>query len=242
MFDPWIAGWQPALQHPPALRVRALELVAEQTVRRVALAVDGRDGEVAVRRWQCDQCEAGADELPDVPADETEQAVEIGLACEGAYDVVERLELSRPPCRRLVESGVLDRDRGLGRKLNDELVVVVGEVVSTLLLGQVEVAVGNPSQQDRHAEEAAHRRMVRRKPDRARIIGEVAQAQRPRLPDQNPEDSPAAGQLADRGLGLGIDARRHEALERDTCLVDDAERGVARAGQRGRGFDQSLQQ
>ena len=49
----------------------------------------------------------------------------------------------------------------------------------SLLLGQVEVPEGTTAQQDRHAEEAAHRRMVRREADRARIVGDRLEPQRP---------------------------------------------------------------
>ena len=64
----------------------------------------------------------------------------------------------------------------------DELLVLVGEVLAALLLGQVEVAVGDAAQQDRHAEERAHRRMVRREPDRARVLarGRAGAAASPR--------------------------------------------------------------
>ena len=49
--------------------------------------------------------------------------------------------------------------------------------------------------------------MVRREADRARIVGEVVEAQRLRVLDQRAENATATWELADRLLRLGIDAR-----------------------------------
>src|SRR5579862_3307327 len=84
--------------------------------------------------------------------------------------------------------------------------------------------------------------MVGREPDRARIVGEVVQAQRTRVADQHAENSPAAREIPDRRMGLGVDAGREEALELLAGPVDDPERGVARPGQLGRGPDKTLEQ
>ena len=84
---------------------------------------------------------------------------------------------------------------------------------AALLLGQVEVAVGDAAQQDRHAEERAHRRMAGREADRARVLGQVVQAQRLRVADQHAEDAAPARQVADRRVRLRVDAGGDEALE-----------------------------
>ena len=127
-----------------------------------------------------DRDEARVEQLAQPAGDEVEQPVEVGLGRERVADLVQRLELARPAGRRLVEARVLDRDRRLAREQLDELLVLLGEVLAAGLLGQVEVAVGDAAQMDRHAEEGAHRRVVRREADRARILGEVVEPQRRR--------------------------------------------------------------
>ena len=47
----------------------------------------------------------------------------------------------------------------------DDLHIVVAEILAVLFLGQVEVAVDDVAQDDRHAEERSHRRMPRREAD-----------------------------------------------------------------------------
>ena len=111
-----------------------------------------------------------------------------------AFDhLVQRLELaptSGSPTRR----GARSRSRRPpGQPSSDDrFLVLVGEVGAALLLGQVEVAVGDAAEHDRHAEERAHRRMAGREPDRARVRREVVQAQRRRVADQHAEDAAAA--------------------------------------------------
>ena len=62
----------------------------------------------------------------------------------------------------LVQPGVLDRDPGVDRERLDEPLVVLGELVGARLVGQVEVADGAALDGDRDAEEAVHRRVIRR--------------------------------------------------------------------------------
>ena len=112
----------------------------------------------------------------------------------------------------------------------------------TCLLGQVEVAVGDSAEHDRDAEEGAHRRVVRREADRARILGDVVQAQRLRLADEHAEDAAPARQVADRGMGLLVDAGGEEPLEALARAIDDAERRVARFGQLGGRLGEALEQ
>ena len=125
---------------------------------------------------------------------------------------------------------------------DDEVLVLLREVLAALLLRQVEVAVGHTSQQDRDAEEAAHRWMRRRKTDRARILGEVVQPQRLRVTDQHAEDAAAARQGADLGACVGVDAVRDELLEFRPARVDHPERRVAGARQLGRRLHEPVQQ
>ena len=118
------------------------------------------------------------DELAQPSRDEAEQRLELELAGERVADLVQRLELAQPAGRRLVEPRVLDRDRGLGGEQLRQLLVLLGERPAALLLGQVQVPVGDAAKQDRHAEEGLHRRVVRRetRPSAGRRRGRRAAA------------------------------------------------------------------
>ncbi len=84
--------------------------------------------------------------------------------------------------------------------------------------------------------------MAGREADGARILVQVMEAERLRVSDQHAENAPAARQVADRRMCLGVDPRRQEPLEPRAAVVDDAECGVLRAGEGGSGLDESLQE
>ena len=143
-----------------------------------------------------------------------------------------------PRTAGLVEPCVLDSDGSLRREQRDELLVLVREVGAALLLGQVEVAVGDTAQDDRNAEEALHGRVVGREANRALVLGDVMQSQRPCVADEDAEDSATARKVPDRRVGLGVDPVRDESLQLTPHDVDDAERRVAGARQLGCGLGQ----
>ena len=116
------------------------------------------------------------------------------------------------------------------------------ELRAALLLGEVQVAVRDAAEDDRDAEERSHRRVVAGKADRAGVVGDVVQAEWPRLPDQDAEDAPPARQLPDRGPRLGVDPGREEPLEALPGAVDHPEGRVTGARQRRRRLDDSLEQ
>ena len=141
-----------------------------------ALTGDRREPQLGVADGKHHRDDAGVEQLPQPPRDEVEEPLDVGLGRERVADLVQRLELPRPLRRSLVEPSVLDRDRRLRGEQRDDFLVVLGEVLAARLLGQVEVAVGDPAQQDRHAEKRVHRRMVRREPDRARVVARGREA------------------------------------------------------------------
>ena len=149
---------------------------------------------------QRDRDEARADQLTQSRATRSSRRGKLELAHECGADFVQGLELLRPRRRRFVQTCVLDGDGSLCREQCDEFLVLVGEVAAALLLGQVEVAVRHSAQEDRDAEEAAHRRVAGRKSDRARILTEVVETQRTRVPNEHAEDAAAVRGIADRGL------------------------------------------
>jgi hypothetical protein len=84
--------------------------------------------------------------------------------------------------------------------------------------------------------------MAGRKADRARILGDVREAQRLPLADQHAEDPTAAREVADRRARLLVDADGDELLEPSSRRIDDAERSVARPGQLRSRLDQLLEE
>ncbi len=199
------------------------------------------DAERSVCRRQRDRDEAGVDQAADAACDEVQQRCELDLAGERRSHLVERLELLGPRRRRLVQAGVLDRHGRLARQRLDELLIARRERARAPLR-EVEVAEGAPAQQDRHPEEAAHRRVVRREADRARVVGDRFETERARVADQGAEDAPPLRELPDPVHRLFVDAGVHEALELGPGLVDDSERRIPGLRQRGGGLDELLQQ
>jgi hypothetical protein len=63
------------------------------------------------------------------------------------------------------------------------------------------------------------------------VLGDVVQADRLRLLDQQPEDPAAARQVPDGLVGRRCDAAREELRELVPALVQDADRGEPGAGE-----------
>jgi hypothetical protein len=63
------------------------------------------------------------------------------------------------------------------------------------------------------------------------MVAHVGHPKRARVADQHAEEAVASGQVADRAVGVRVDPAREEALELLAALVEDAQRGVARAGE-----------
>ena len=76
-----------------------------------------------------------------------------------------------------------------------------------------------------------HRGMGGRKAVGLRVRAHIAQAKRARIVDQHAEDSAPARQVADRAVGLLVDAACQEALELLAPLVEHADRRVPRSGE-----------
>ena len=109
-----------------------------------------------------------------------------------------------------VQSGVLDRQAGGGGQADRELLVDVGEHLTVGLVGQVQVAVHDAAQPDRHPEERRHRRVPRREPEAVGMGVQVGQPQRLRFEDQQAEDAVA--------LGTSTDARAVSSSSRPTVM------------------------
>ena len=99
--------------------------------------------------------------------DQFEDAVEVGLRFHLAAQIGRRLEASHRPLQlsaahlaRLVRAGVVARDRSPLGEHHEELLVGLAELGSTLLVGEVEVAVDVAEDHHRAAEEGRHRRVL----------------------------------------------------------------------------------
>ena len=114
---------------------------------------------------------------------------------------------------------------------------------AAFLLGQVEVAVGDAAEQDRHARGTSSSAGGRGgKPTERgslarswRRSGRASRISTPRMPRPR-GSSPIAA------CSLGVDARGDEALERLSARVDHAERCVPGAGELRRGLDELLEE
>ena len=150
------------------------------------------------------------------------------------------LRLLAPALAGLIQPGVLNRDRRPIGKNHSSLLVGLCEL-ATRLLGQVQVAPRLPADHDRHAQEAAHRRMPRREPVAARMLAHVGEAQRLRMLDQRTKNTSSARQVPDRPVGRLIDARCQELLKRTVLLVQDPKRGIARPSDLPCGLEDAVQ-
>ena len=83
----------------------------------------------------------------------------------------------------------------------DEPLVVLGELGRADLVGEVEVADRRALDRHGHAEERAHRRMVGREAELSRVRGDVADAERPALADDQAEQAVTRRQRPDRARG-----------------------------------------
>ncbi len=210
----------PAVHHRGALGAAGLEASAHGLDR--PLACRGSDLERPVRTLEGDIHEAGVDELLDPLADQPEDLLRLVLVRERVAHLRQGLELTRPADRRLVETGVLDRDRGLRCEQLDQAFILFREAGFSLFFGQVEVSVGDAAEEDRHPQERRHRRMTGREADRPRIGVEVIEPQAASIPDQSTEDTAATRQLPDRSSRLLVDAVSDEPLEVRAAGIDHA--------------------
>jgi hypothetical protein len=136
--------------------------------------------------------------------------------------------------------GVLDRHPGLGGEQGQGPLVVGVEVLPVALLSQIEVAVHLAAGGHRSTQEAAHQRVVRREADRARVLGDVVEPQRPGVIDQHPEDAAPNRDLADR-RPLGVAEARRDELGDGAVASQHPQRPIAGAGELDGQLDDALQ-
>jgi hypothetical protein len=218
----------PAREDAAALRARRLQPETNDLLGVLAVGCGDREG--AVGLWHGDREQTRIDEVAQAPCRQLQQARQGDFGRERVADLVERFELIRPDPRRLEQPRVLDCNGRLSGEEPDEVFVLGVEVGTALLLGEIEVPVGDAAQHHRDTEEAAHRRVVRGESDRAVVVVQIVETQSLRLVDQDTENASAKRKVADTVGVVGVDAMRDEAFEFAAIAVDDAERGISCPG------------
>ena len=142
----------------------------------------------------------------------------------------------------LVQSGIFDGDAGRGGQSPDQRLIVAGELRPAHLVGEIEVAVDVVAYLDRYAEERGHRGMVWRKPVTLLMSAEFRDPQCVRIGDQQAEDPPAGGPLADSLFLLGVEPDGDELGEGGALIVEHSEGAVAGIGHRAGLLDDVPQQ
>ena len=195
---------------------------------------------------QQDRHAAGVDERAPAADDQVEHAAQVGLAADRERDRGRRLqppdgagEILTAALAFLEQASVLDRHRGPRRERDDGVLVGLRERLA--LLRQIQVPPRHVADQHRHAEERLHHRMSGWEPMRARVRAERVQPQRARVGDQHPEHAATARRVADLAPHGVLDAERHEPLEPLAAAIEDADRGIARAGHLQRSAQQPVE-
>ena len=151
--------------------------------------------------------------------------------------VLEDGELLQPD----VQPGVVDRHAGRAGQRHRQLLVAFAELIGGLLVGEVEVPEHLAVHRDRNAEERPHRRVIRREAVARRVLGEVGEAQRAGVGDQQAEDPVPLGPLADRPVRVVVEPGDEELVEAVSRHVGHAEGAVAGVDELARGVDDALQ-
>ena len=143
----------------------------------------------------------------------------------------QRLEVGAGPLLGAVGARIGDRGRGLRGEQHQDLLVLVGERLVALLLGQIEVADMDAAMAHRRALEGLRRQQVSGEAERLHIGRNVGDPERSLEIAEILEEPRALGPLHDGPvLRLG-DARGDEVLWRPR-LVDGGDGAEAGAGQR----------
>ena len=125
-----------------------------------------------------------------------------------------------------VQARVLDGDARSHGQREDQLLVVLGELLGVLLVGQVQIPVDLAVDPHGHPEERGHGGVARRDPVTVGAVCDVAQPQRFVVGDERAEDAPTRRARADGLLLLGAEAHGEELVERPPILGQHAQRPV----------------
>jgi len=124
---------------------------------------------------------------------------------------------------------VVDGRRRLARQKDRDVLVFVRERVTVDLVSDIEIPEYSTTAEYRNAEKRSHRRVTWRKPVRFRMFGQIRQANRLGLSDDEAEDAVTTWRRTDTSRQLGVDSIGREMLERLPIGRENTDGGVARA-------------
>jgi hypothetical protein len=127
---------------------------------------------------------------------------------------------------------VVDDHPGDRRQRRHQGLVLVGELLLSVFLGEVQVPEDLAADLQRHAEEGPHGRVTGRKADRVGVARQIREPQRPRVYDQKAEDPRTFGEAADGGHSVVVHAHGDELGQVLALVVEHPDRPVARTGDR----------
>jgi hypothetical protein len=212
---------------------RPPQLVGQQAIGRL-------DRQSASTRRPGKGGQVGTGQFPGVAHHQRQQLLGVGPGQDGGGDGPDRLQPLGAVTGLLVQLGVLDGHPSLGSEQDKSPLVVGVEVLPTLLLGQIQVAVDPATRGDWSAEEGVHWRVVGWEPDRAGVLGDVAQPQGPGVVDQHPEDAAADRDVSD-GRPLLLGHPGGDELADGPVATQHPQRPVPGPGELGGQLDDALQ-
>ncbi len=185
--------------------------------------------------------EGGAGDLAGPLGDQQQGRAAFTAGHQAVGDLGVGLQPALPQPGFLVEAGVVDGDPGGDREGRQDGLVLLVELLTAALLGQVQVAEDLVAHADRDAEEGVHRRVVRREAVGGGVIGEFGYPQRLGVADQLAEDAVALRVVADAGDLLVADADGVEGGQPRAVRADHPEGGVTGVHERRGGLHDAVQ-
>jgi len=214
------------------MRGAQVNLVVDPVKAKVALGAGGHQPMPVLLR-QREHSQVGAGQVTDLPGDVGQYLAGIGAGQQRHGDFGAGLDPALLAAGRLIQPRVLRRDARRSARRHQHRLVILGEFPAAALVGQVQVAEHLVADPHRHAEEAAHRRVVRREPGRCRVRGDLGQTDRPGIIDQQAEHTTPFRPATELPDLLFAHPDRDE-LGQLAARADDTQRPVGRVHQASR--------
>jgi hypothetical protein len=145
-------------------------------------------------------------------------------------DLGRRLQPVLSALRLLVKPGILDRDAGCRREGGYQFLVVGGEFPAVDALSQVEVAKDLATDKHGTPQETGHGWVMRREPNRSRVVLDGPKPNRLGIVDQGAEEALTLRQMPDPRHGPLVQPDVHE-LGQSTVWSKHPKRSVPRSHQ-----------
>ena len=108
---------------------------------------------------------------------------------QGLGHLPQRVRPLSPRPRHVEHPGVIDRHPGCSSQRDDEFLVLAGELQTTHLVCEVDVAEHLAAHMDGGPEEGRHHRVSRREADSVGVFADRGQPQRSRVADERAQDT-----------------------------------------------------